>query len=594
LIPQNLGLLFRDSVKEFSKKEALLYKENGKYVSLSYGEMQKKVDAVAAAFISHGLEAGDRVAILSENRPEWAIVDIAAQSIGVATVPIYTSLSPTEIQYILNDSGATMIAVSNKSLFEKIPPIYKSVPSLKSVLVFDSELSLSQSLISIPLFVIRDFEKALLPVSRIESFAKAVSAESAASVIYTSGTTGNPKGVILTHANFIYNVMGSRNALKMSASDIHLSFLPLCHVFERMAGHYLMLYIGATIAYAESMDSVPQNLLEVRPTFILGVPRFYEKIQNRVLEAIKKGSFLKKALFFWAKELGEAQRLKKSGVKLSLKKRIADILVYKKFRARLGGRVRFCISGGAPLPKEIAEFFSDLGVMIYEGYGLTETSPVIAVNREEKYKFGSVGVALENVAIRITDDGEIATKGPCVMKAYFNKPEETAAVLIDGWFHTGDLGSLDADGFLTITGRKKEIIVTSGGKKVSPRPIEEMIESDPFILRCVLFGEGKKFLTAVIVPDEEMLTKYAKEEKISFNDYSELIKDTKVYQFFERKLEKLCCDLANFEKIKYFVLLAQDFSQSAGELTPTLKVKREVVWNRTKDQLLPFYSKENH
>ncbi len=597
MIPQNLGTLFRDTAERFPDKKAFFFKERAKFVSLSWAEVLKKVDAIACALIERGLSAGDRLAILSENCPQWACVDLAAQSIGVATVPIYTSLTPSEIQYLLADSGSKWVAVSNKSLLEKIVPIQSLVPLLQGIIGFDTALSLSQNDLSIPLILIRDLEKTVSDTRALESRAKAVSPDSLASIIYTSGTTGVPKGVMLTHSNFIHNVVFSKTALKMGERDAHLSFLPLSHVFERTAGYYLMIYIGASIAYAETMETVPQNLLETKPTFILGVPRFYEKIKERVSQAITASGPLKKALFFWAKTLGEEKRKayfnqKRLSLLFKIKHGLANVLVYKKFKKRLGGRIRFCVSGGAPLAKEVAEFFFDLGVLIYEGYGLTETAPVISANREGRFKFGTVGIPLEGVEVKISEEGEILTKSPCVMPGYFHQPEETQRVLKDGWFYTGDLGRIDKEGFLTITGRKKELIVTSGGKKVAPHAIEELLEKDDLLLRCVLFGEGRKFITALIVPRQEALVKYAQEQKIAYQNYHDLLNDSKIYQMIEGRIEALSKDLANFEKIKYFVLLEHDFTQSAGELTPTLKVKREVVFSRYKDLLAPFYERD--
>jgi long-chain acyl-CoA synthetase len=382
----------------------------------------------------------------------------------------------------------------------------------------------------------------------------------------------------------------AKEAFTMDESEVHLSFLPLCHVFERTCGYYLMALIGATIAYAETMDTVPENIREIHPTFLLGVPRFYEKVRARVLEAVQKASPLKKGLFAWASELGRKRRMGEGlGLLNTLLLPAAHALVYRKFKKGLGGNLRFCVSGSAALPKEIAEFFCDLGVMVYEGYGLTETSPVISANRQGRWKFGSVGLPLRDVEVKIAQDGEILTRSACLMKGYWNKPAETAEVLREGWFHTGDLGRLDADGFLFITGRKKELICTSGGKKVSPRPIEELLEMDPFILRCVLYGEGKKFITALIVPRQEELAAYAAAQKIAGDDYAALLKNKKIHEFLDGRIQEAQKDLAPYERIKYFALLEHDFTQSAGELTPTLKVKREVVQNRYKDLLLPFY-----
>ncbi len=588
-LPQNLNQLFKDTVVRFPEKEALFYKEGGSYQALRWREVSQKVHAIASFMIKKGLVRGDRVAILSENRPEWAIVDLAAQAIGVATVPIYTSLTSAEIEYLLKDSAAKLLAISGKTLFEKIIPIQNSSPALASLLGFDSALKLEREKLSLPIDTFLEAEKTPKD-PRLDSIGSSILSDDLASLIYTSGTTGVPKGVMLTQRNFIENVVACKDTLHMSETDHHLSFLPLCHVFERTAGHYLMIYIGASIAYAENLDTVPKNILETKPTFLLGVPRFFEKIQTRVLEAVKKAGPFKQGLFLWAKELG---RKKRCGERVSLRDSIlaplAEALVYRKFKKGLGGRLRFCVSGGAPLQKEIAEFFCDLGVMIYEGYGLTETSPVISVNREGRVRFGSVGIALDGVEVKITSDGEIITKSACVMKGYFQKPAETAEVLKEGWFYTGDLGRLDPEGFLFIMGRKKELIVTSGGKKVSPRPIEEILEKEPLILRCVLFGEGKKFITALIVPRQETLLECAKENKISYDNYESLLKDKKIYGLIDRRVQELTENLASYEKIKYFALLSHDFSQASGELTPTLKVKREVVLSRYKDALVPFY-----
>lgn len=591
---KNLALLFRNTVARTPEKKALFYKESGKYESLTWAECQKKVDAIAQALVEKGFQAGDRLAILSENRPEWALVDLAAQHLGVITVPIYTSLSSSEIQYLLADSGTKMVAVSDKVLFEKITVIQKNLPALIGIIGFEASLVVRQKDATIPVYFLKDWEKKPSDSFGLDERVDSVAADAVASIIYTSGTTGEPKGVMLTQGNFIHNVMMAQEALKMGETDKHLSFLPLSHVFERMAGYYLMIAIGATIAYAENMDAVRNDMLEVRPTFLLGVPRFYEKIKESVLQAVRSAPPLKRGLFFWAKELGVERRkaaaLNKSPhLFLKIETMIAESLVYRKFKNSLGGRLRYCISGGAPLAREVAEFFCDMGVMIYEGYGLTETSPVISVNREGRFRFGSVGIPLGGVSVRLSEEGEILTRSPSVMKGYYHKETETKAVLKDGWFSTGDLGRFDRDGFLLITGRKKELIVTSGGKKIAPRPIEENIEKDPFILRCVLFGEGRKCITAFIVPQEAALLEYARREKMAFRDTPDLLRNPKIYGFFEARIEALSKDLAPYERIKHFALLEQDFSQSAGELTPTLKIKRDLIARRYQDKLLPFY-----
>ncbi len=590
----HLTQLLEETTRRFPKKQAFLFKENGRYESITWADFSKKVDAAASLLLGAGVRPGDKVAILSENRLEWALVDFATLGIGAVSVPIYTSLTAAEIEYLLSDSEARMVAVSNIQLFEKISEIQIRIPSLKVVLGFEAALSARKNNLSIPLLFLSDAEKqALSP--ELGSIRSRIKPDDLASIIYTSGTTGVPKGVMLTHRNFIQNALLSKAALRMSDQDVHLSFLPLTHVFERLAGHYLMVHLGATIAYAENMDTVPRNILEVRPTFLLGVPRFYEKIKSRVLEKVAQGGFLKKALFLWAQGLGEQKRKavasdQKQSALFRIRYAMACLLVYQKFRQGLGGRLRFCVSGGAPLPKEIAEFFYDLGVLILEGYGLTETAPVMNVNREDRFKFGSVGPALEDVEVKIAEDGEILTRSACVMAGYYKKPDETQAVLKNGCFHTGDLGSIDKNGFLSITGRKKELIVTSGGKKVSPRPIEEAIEQDAYILRCMLFGDGQRFITAFLVPCRERLEEFATQNKIAYSEYPSLLKNEKIHQLLEQRVDALTQHLANFEKIKYFALLENDFSQNAGELTPTLKVKRDVVIARYQYLLLPFYA----
>ncbi len=595
MTPQHLPALLERASKKNGQKKALFFKSGGQSFSVSWEEFYEQKNRLSAGLAANGLKSGDRVAIFSENRPEWALTDLAALSLGAVTVPIYATLASAEIQYILEDSQSSVLAVSGKALLEKILPIQKNLPNLKFIIIFDASLALMKEHFSIPLLLIKDLEKLADASQCIGETVSTLGPDTLATIIYTSGTTGPPKGVMLTHGNFLANVIACEKAFKIHESDRHLSFLPLCHVFERMAGYYLMLHTGASIVYAESMETVPVNMLEAKPTFLLGVPRFYEKIKDKVLEAVKTASPAKRGLFYWAKSLGEKKRLARShgkslGPLFWMEIFFAERLVYRKFKQRLGGNVRFCVSGGAPLAREVAEFFYDMGVLILEGYGLTETSPVIAVNLEQKFKFGTVGPVLNGVEVQITPEGEISTRSACVMKGYWNKKEETESVLKQGWFHTGDLGLIDKDGFLTITGRKKELIVTSGGKKVVPRVVEESVESDPYILRCVLFGEGKNYLTALLVPDKEKLLAYAQGEKIAFTTYESLLKNPAIYRFIESHVEECSKNLANYEKIKYFILLENDFSQSSGELTPTLKIKRDVVISRHKEALLALYS----
>lgn len=586
--PVNLGTLLWATIAQYGKKNALLFRFNGRYESYTWSEVGERVSAIARRLSELGLQRGDRLAILSENRPEWALTDLAAQCLGIATVPIYPSLTSEEVAYILRDSGAKVLALSGRHQLDKLPPVRASLVQLAHILAFDGDLTVGSSGSGLPVSALSEAvtkpSNGWLDSARLA----AVRSEDLATLIYTSGTTGVPKGVMLSHANLIENVVMCRAALRMGPEDVHLSFLPLCHIFERMAGHYLMIHIGASIGYAENLDTVPRDLGEVRPTFVLGVPRFFEKIRARVLETVSDAPAFKRLLFAWAQDIGRRRRIGEKVGRLAYF--IADRLVYSKFRARLGGRVRFCVSGGAPLPKEIAEFFADLGIIILEGYGLTETSPVITVNREEAYRFGTVGPALPGVDLRISPDGEILTRSRCVMSGYYNKPQETAEALRDGWFHTGDLGSIDAQGFLRITGRIKELICTSGGKKISPRPIEEELEKDPLILRCVLHGEGKRFVTALIVPRREPIEALAREQKLAYTTYAELLRNERLISLIAGVIEDRTGTLASYERIKYFVLLEEDFSAAKGELTPTLKVKRDVVLARYAHLLEPYYA----
>ena len=416
-----------------------------------------------------------------------------------------------------------------------------------------------------------------------------------ATIIYTSGTTGDPKGVMLTHSNIVFDVKASTAAFAgLDHHDVALSFLPLCHIFERMA-EYLMLHHGVTIAYAEGVEQVVANLAEVRPTLMCSVPRFYEKVHVRVREKVAKDPPYRQRLFAWALRVGgEAfqHRVNRTspGPALRLKHALADRLVFQKIRARVGGRIRIFISGGAPLAKEVAEFFGAAGLLILEGYGLSETSPVIAVNTPDAIRPGTVGRPIPGVEVKIAPDGEILTRGPHVMKGYFRKPEATAAAIDDeGWFHTGDIGHLDADGFLVITDRKKDLIVTSGGKKVAPQPIENRLKTNPFIAEVVIVGNRRNFPAALVVPNFEALEGWARQHGVAFADREDLIRRPEVVALYERLVQEMTPDLAQFEKIKKIALLPREFSLEAGELTPTLKVRRSVVEEKYKDVIDRLY-----
>jgi long-chain acyl-CoA synthetase len=430
----------------------------------------------------------------------------------------------------------------------------------------------------------------------VRARAAEVQPQDLATFIYTSGTTGDPKGVMLTHDNLVSNVLAAGGPFaNMGPADSALSFLPLCHVFERMGGYYMMLHQGVTIAYAESVDKVPENMLEVRPSLMLSVPRLYEKIYARVHERVAADSAARQAVFRWGVGVGrEVFRHRIQGTTpgplLKAKAKVAQALVFKKIQARTGGRLRLFISGGAPLSREIALFFGAVGLPILEGYGLTETSPVIAVNTPQRLKPGTVGPPIDGVEVKIATDGEILTRGPHVMKGYYRKAEATAeAIDKDGFFHTGDIGVIDKDGFLVITDRKKDILVTSGGKNISPQPIENRLKADKFFTEVVMVGNQRNFAVALVVPNFELLERWGREKGLAFTSREDLLARPEVADFYAGRVQELLPELAPFEKIKKLALLNKEFSLDSGELTPTLKVKRRVIEQRHKDLINRLY-----
>ena len=541
-----------------------------------------------------GLKKGERVAILSENRPEWAFIDLATLAALGADSPIYPTLTAAQVLYILKDSGARFVFVSNEMQGKKLGEIHADLPNLAHVIAISGAVPGALTFADLRA---KGREALAKDPNAVRDLAKQAQPDDLATLIYTSGTTGDPKGVMLTHDNLVSNVLASMSTFAdLTPQDVSLSFLPLCHVFERMAGHYLLLRFGATIAYAENFEKVPENMLEVRPSLILSVPRLYEKVYARVFEKVGSDSPLRQKIFHWALGVGHEYfdsrvRREVPGPFLKLKNAIADRLVFKKIRERTGGRIKLFVSGGAPLSREIGEFFGAIGLTILEGYGLTETSPVIAVNRMDRLKPGSVGIPLENVEVQIAPDGEILTRGPCVMKGYFNKPEATKeAIDPEGWFHTGDIGNLDAAGFLTITDRKKDLLVTSGGKKVAPQPIENRLKAHPLVAECVMVGNKRNFPAALIVPNFQNLERWAQEKGLAFKDRKDLIEKPETQALYTSTVNDLTKDLANFEKIKKITLLEREFTLEAGQLTPTLKVKRKVVEEQFKALIDRMYA----
>ncbi len=589
----SLAIMFKSVCEKYPDKTGYMFKKEGVYHSIPFSEALAKVNNLAAGLKKIGAKKKDKILLLSDNRVEWAIADFAILSLGCVTVPIYPTLLPAHIEYIINDSEGHTIFVSDSIQLKKIEEIRKNIPRLKHIILMTEEAP--EGIMT--LNEVYDMGKMALSENShfVEQDLVEIDRNDLASIIYTSGTTGVPKGVLLSHGNFLSNIEGTLQALSVSEKDIFLSFLPLSHVFERMGGHFLAIYCGSTIAYAENIETVGDNLQEVRPTVMTSVPRFFEKVYARILDSLEEGSPIKKKIFLWAIEVGrKANFYKQKGLPLkgTLKVRynIADKLVYSKLKERVGGNIRFFVSGGAPLAREINEFFNAAGLLLLEGYGLTESSPVISVNREENFKFGTPGQPIVNVEVAIAEDGEILTRGPHIMQGYYKNEDETKeAIDSEGWLHTGDIGYLDKDGFLYITDRKKNIIVTSGGKNIAPQPIENLIVTSKFIDQVVVLGDKRKYCTAFIVPNMENLKNHAQTQQIVYKNEDELISHTEINDLIRKEIDRVTVDLASYETIKKFHILKEPFTIESGELTPTLKVKRNVVEQKYKVLIESMY-----
>ena len=590
--PGTINEIFFEAIEKYDKPDALQYKRGGSYVPVSHREIERRVRHAAIGLTTLGVNAQDRVGILSENRPEWAIADYACLTSGVTDVPIYPTLPADQIAYILKDSGAVAIFVSTPEQAAKIAEVRSQLPHLTHVISFD-EAGPSADM---TLAALEHRGAAAETPQSSEAYrrtAESVRPDDLATLIYTSGTTGNPKGVMLTHNNIHSNIEASRK-LPFAGNDVALSFLPLSHIFERM-GDYLMFATGSSIAYAESLDTVPQNMLEVRPTIVFSVPRLYEKMYARVLQNAVAGGFIRKKIFYWARRVADQWADDKLAGReprgtLARKYSIAQRLVFSKLKERTGGRLRFFVSGGAPLAPEINKFFFAAGLIILEGYGLTETSPVIGVNTPQDFRIGTIGRPVAGVEVMIAPDGEILTRGPSVMKGYFNNPSATAeAIDSDGWFHTGDIGEI-RDGFIAITDRKKDIIVTAGGKNIAPQPIENLVKTNKFVSQAVVIGDKRRFPSILIVPNFEQLEDWAKKKGIIWTDRAQLIRDPQVIAKMDEEVLGACSGLAHYEMPRKVGLLEHDFSLEKGEMTPTQKVKRRVVDKNYKDIIDAIYA----
>lgn len=594
-----LGAMFFDRVNKYQAHTALRFKKDGVWHDITWHEFGSRVERLACALLALGINPGDRVAILSENRPEWAITDLAIISVQGVVVPIYHTLKAKQIEFILQDSGARVLFVSKPSLLKEVLEVRENLKELFKIVLMDADqagdlpkdVTSFQNVLDLGTSQKNKYEK------RVKELIQSAKEDDTVSFVYTSGTTGNPKGAMLSHKNFLSNARACSSVVQVEPHWVALSFLPLSHVLERMAGYYLILYNGGTIAYAEGVNEVVKNLPEVKPDVMVSVPRLYEKMYAGILNKINEGSALKKKIFVWAVAVGKewfyTNRAKKNpSLVLRIKHRLADKLVYSKLRDLTGGNLKFFVSGGAALAKDINEFFHAIGLPILEGYGLTETAPVLTVNTFEHLRLGTVGRPIPGVHIKIAGDGEIMAKGPNVFKGYWNRPDATAEAFSDGWFLTGDVGVLDKDGFLTITDRKKDIIVTSGGKNVAPQNIEGLLGTDNFISQAVVFGDKQKYLAALIIPDFQVLTGWAKENGIAFGSRQELIQNPKVIELYNERIKHLIKDLPSYEQIKRFALLPEEFSTDTGELTPSLKVRRKFVQEKYKDIISGLFEED--
>lgn len=583
---------FLDAVDKNPIPRAQLYRTPNGWQSIPSAEMLRRVAGLSKSLFELGIKPGDRVAIFAPNCPEWHISDFAILGLGAASVPIYFNESSERMVYILNDSGSRIIFTAGEMQARRLAACRPRLTSIEQVISARAPEDLGDDVLRYETLIASASEH---EVAEYRLRASGVNSDQLATIIYTSGTTGEPKGVMLSHANLSSNAVDSCDGIVYNGGDLALSFLPLAHVYERVDG-YTDLFKGVGIAYVEQIESVPQALLEVQPTIAAAVPRFFEKIYANIVAKGHQESGPKRKIFDWALYVAEKAVPWKAYGKpvaatLKLQWRIANTLVYSRIRAGLGGRIRLFISGGAPLAPEIAEFFWTIGLPIYQGYGLTETSPVVAVNTPLANRVGTVGRPIPHVQVRIAEDGEILVKGPCVMHGYYRKPDQTREVLTnDGWFSTGDIGRLDEDGYLIITDRKKELLKTAAGKFVAPAPIENLLKTSRFISNALLVGDKRKFVSVLIVPNFPAIEGEANQSGRTFSSPARMIVDPWVRDLLSGEIERLTEPLAQYEKPKRFALIERDFTYADGELTYTLKMKRRVIEQRYQDLISRLYA----
>jgi len=593
----SMGALFQNQVQQYGDRACVAYKRDGVYTDISWSSMNDMVMKIGWFLLSIGIKKGDKVAIFSENRFEWWVCDLAILSIGAVNVPIYATNSAEEAQYVLSNSESMACFAGSADHLEKVTSVKRKCPKLKNIVVLDEPkkkkpgvLTFNDALKKGASYKTKDaFDKRL----------KSVKLTDVATFIYTSGTTGNPKGVMLTHSNFVSNVNQIMDGISsyIGDGDTFLSFLPLSHSLERTAGYYLPMSIGAKVAFAESFATIQQNFTEVRPTVIVSVPRLYEKIHAGIVSKLSDAPGIKKAIFGWAMKVA-AKNLayvcddrKVRGALFQKKYNLADKLIFSKLKDALGmDKMKFAVSGGGPLSVTDAEFFLGMGIKVLEGFGLTETTPVTNYNRPWLIKPGTVGPPVKDTKVKIADDGEILIKGPQVMKGYYKNPSATKEVFTkDGYFRTGDIGMIDSDGYLSITGRIKDIIVTAGGKNISPQNIENSLKASRFIEQVGVIGDRKKYLSALIIPSFEELRKWADKNEVSYGGNHDLIENEKVRQLIGEEIKEFTKSYARVEQIRKFKLLDSEWTQETGELTPTLKAKRKVIEQKYAKEIASMY-----
>ena len=592
------GALFRAASERYDDFTIMRHKSDltGEWVSHTWKDLRKMVDETAAALVAEGVERGDRVAILANSRMEWCVVDLANFTLGSVTVPIYQSNLPDEVEYILDHSGAKIVFVEDGEQLSKVQQIRGACPAVTRAIQFSGKVRSDDEFVR-ALDRFRDAGREYMDAHPgiLEERLDAVTREDMATIVYTSGTTGRPKGAVLTHDALLFEIGSLSSVMRVDTTDETLLFLPMAHIFARV-GFLVTLQCGFIISFAENIATVMTNMAEIQPTFVFSVPRIYEKVYTTVTTKISKGLRLSKQMFGFALFVGRwISRIKREGrwawwkyPHLVFLGEMANMLVFNRLAKLFGGKLRFFISGGAPLPREIAEFMHSIGVLVLEGWGLTETTAAATLNTLDAYRFGAVGKVLPGCQVVVADDGELLIGGRNLLREYYRRPEATAETIIDGWFHTGDIGEIDDDGFVRITDRKKDLIVTSGGKNIAPQNIENWMKQDAFISQVMVYGDKRNYLVALVTLDELEVTRYADEKELEYESFPELTRHPRIRYKIDKAMEEKNKKLPSWETIKYWTVLERDF-EVGEELTPTLKVKRKVCTDKYWDILDGMY-----